>query len=59
MASEDRLIDQVIGKHRLAEAVRRHDDESKDGLPIGVQLIGPYWSEPEFPWGVHPVQRTG
>jgi amidase len=21
---------------------------SKDGLPIGVQLIGPYWSEPEL-----------
>ena len=23
-------------------------DTSKDGLPIGVQLIGPYWSEPEL-----------
>ncbi len=21
---------------------------AKDGLPIGVQLIGPYWSEPEL-----------
>jgi amidase len=21
---------------------------SKDGLPIGVQLVGPYWSEPEL-----------
>jgi Asp-tRNA(Asn)/Glu-tRNA(Gln) amidotransferase A subunit family amidase len=21
---------------------------SKDGLPLGVQLIGPYWSEPEL-----------
>jgi amidase len=21
---------------------------SKDGLPIGIQLVGPYWSEPEL-----------
>jgi Asp-tRNA(Asn)/Glu-tRNA(Gln) amidotransferase A subunit family amidase len=28
----------------LPEAVHR----SKNGLPIGVQLIGPYWSEPEI-----------
>lgn len=26
----------------------RNASTSKDGLPIGMQLIGPYWSEPEL-----------
>jgi len=26
MPREDRLVDQILGEHRLAEAVRRHDD---------------------------------
>ncbi len=29
---------------------------SKDGLPIGVQLIGPYWSEPEL---LHIARQLG
>ena len=29
---------------------------SKDGLPIGVQLVGPYWSEPEL---LHIARQLG